>query len=78
MGRPKAARRLTMSAEAANPQLATTSLFVEALNDMIDTFAKRLTAERNHVPHRYFYARDNRHDGYWLFELWGAVGRHLQ
>jgi hypothetical protein len=42
--------RVTMTAEAANPQLAATTLFVEALNNMIDTFAKRLAAERNHVP----------------------------
>jgi hypothetical protein len=71
--------RVAMTAEAANPQLSTTSLFVEALNDMIDTFAKRLAAERNHIPPPiFFYARDDRHDGYWLFELWGAVGRHLQ
>jgi hypothetical protein len=30
-------------------------LFVEALNDMIDTFAKRLAAERNHVPPPIFF-----------------------
>ena len=47
--------RVTMAAEAANPQLATTTLFVEALNDMIDTFAKRLAAERNHVPPPIFF-----------------------
>jgi hypothetical protein len=47
--------RVTMTAEAANPQLATTTMFVEALNDMIDTFAKRLAAERNHVPPPIFF-----------------------
>jgi hypothetical protein len=47
--------RVAMTAEAANPQLSTTSLFVEALNDMIDTFAKRLAAERNHVPPPIFF-----------------------
>jgi hypothetical protein len=47
--------RVTMAAEAANPQLATTTMFVEALNNMIDTFAKRLAAERNRVPPPIFF-----------------------
>jgi hypothetical protein len=47
--------RVTMTAEATNPQLATTALFVEALTNMIDTFAKRLAAERNHVPPPIFF-----------------------
>jgi hypothetical protein len=47
--------RVTMTAEAANRQPATTTLFVEALNNMIDTFAKRLAAERNHVPPPIFF-----------------------
>jgi len=47
--------RTTMTAEAANPQLATTTLFVEALNNMIDTFAERLAAERNHAPPPIFF-----------------------
>jgi hypothetical protein len=47
--------RVTMTAEAANPQLGATTLFVEALNNMIDTFAKRLAAERNHVPLPIFF-----------------------
>jgi hypothetical protein len=47
--------RVTMTAEAVNPQLATTTMFVEALNNMIDTFAKRLAAERNHVPPPIFF-----------------------
>jgi hypothetical protein len=47
--------RVTMTAEAANPQLATTTMFVEALNNMIGTFAKRLAAERNRVPPPIFF-----------------------
>jgi hypothetical protein len=47
--------RVTMTAEATNPHLATTALFVEALNNVIDTFAKRLAAERNHVPPPIFF-----------------------
>jgi hypothetical protein len=47
--------RVTMTAEAANPQLAATTMFVEALNNMIDTVAKRLAAQRNHVPAPIFF-----------------------
>jgi hypothetical protein len=47
--------RVTMTAEAANPQLPATTMFVEALNNMIDIFAKRLAAERNHVPAPIFF-----------------------
>ena len=47
--------RVALDAEAASPQLGTTTAFIEALNNMISTFAKRLSAERNHVPAPIFF-----------------------
>jgi hypothetical protein len=38
------------AAAASNPQVVPTGLFIEALNDVIDTYEKRLQAGRNKVP----------------------------
>ena len=38
------------AAAASNPQVVPTGLFIEALNDAIDTYEKRLAAGRNKVP----------------------------
>ena len=34
----------------SNPQVVPTGMFIEALNDVIDTYEKRLAAGRNKVP----------------------------
>ena len=43
------------AAAESNPQLIPTGLFIEALNDVIDTYAKRLAAGRNKVPTPIFF-----------------------
>jgi uncharacterized membrane protein len=42
------------AAEASNPQVVPTGQFVDALNDMIDSYEKRISAGRNHVPSAIF------------------------
>ncbi|HKN75003.1 MAG TPA: hypothetical protein VJW94_07490 [Candidatus Acidoferrum sp.] len=44
------------TAAASNPQVVPTGLFIEALNDTIDGYAKRLAAARNSVPSVIFLA----------------------
>lgn len=44
------------AAEASNPQVVPTGQFVEALNNLIDTNEKRISAGRNHVPSAIFIA----------------------
>jgi hypothetical protein len=44
------------AAEASNPRVVPTGQFVDALNDMIDTYEKRISAGRNHVPSVIFFA----------------------
>ena len=42
------------AAEASNPQVVPTGQFVDALNDTIDTYERRISAGRNHVPSAIF------------------------
>jgi hypothetical protein len=41
------------AAAASSPQVVPTGLFIESLNDVIDTFERRLHAGRDRVPRRY-------------------------